>query len=41
MQKHQRTGHMTTSKITTIVISLHMSHHRNFKNYYLSYVSLM
>ena len=40
-QKRQRAGRMTTSEIMTIVISFHMSHHRDFKNYYLGYVSLM
>ncbi|AGH43511.1 transposase [Paraglaciecola psychrophila 170] len=32
---------MTTSEIMTIVVSFHMSHYRNFKNYYLGYVSLV
>ena len=40
-QKRQRAGRMTPSEIMTIVISFHMSHHRDFKNYYLGYVSLM
>jgi len=29
-QKRQRAGRMTTSEIMTIVISFHMSHHRDF-----------
>jgi IS5 family transposase len=32
---------MTTSEIMTIVVSFHMSHYRDFKNYYLRYVSLV
>ncbi len=35
IQKRRRAGRMTTSEIMTIVISFHMSHHRDFKNYYL------
>jgi hypothetical protein len=31
----QREGQMTTSEIMTIVVSFHMSHYRDFKNYYL------
>jgi hypothetical protein len=38
-QKRQRNGRMTTNEIMTIVVSFHMSHYRNFKNYYLTYVS--
>jgi hypothetical protein len=38
-QKRQREGQMTTSEIMTIVVSFHMSHYRDFKNYYLGYVS--
>lgn len=30
-QKRQRAGRMTTSEIMTIVISFHMSHHRDLK----------
>jgi hypothetical protein len=37
--KRQRSGRMTTSEIMTIVVSFHMSHYRDFKNYYLIYVS--
>ena len=40
-RKRQREGQMTTSEIMTIVVSFHMSHYRNFKNYYLGYVSLV
>jgi hypothetical protein len=40
-QKHQREGQLTTSEIMTIVASFHMSHYRDFKNYYLGYVSLV
>lgn len=40
-QKRQRDSRMTTSEIMTIVVSFHMSHYRDFKNYYLGYVSLM
>jgi hypothetical protein len=38
-QKRQRTGRMTTSEIMIIVVSFHMSHYRNSKNYYLICVS--
>jgi hypothetical protein len=37
----QREGQMTTSEIITIVVSFHMSHYRDFKNYYIGYVSLV
>jgi hypothetical protein len=30
---------MTTSEIMTIVVGFHMSHYRDFKNYYLGHVS--
>ncbi len=40
-RKRQREGQMTTSEIMTIVVSFHMSHYRDFKNYYLGYVSLV
>jgi hypothetical protein len=40
-RKLQREGQMTTSEIMTIVVSFHMSHYRDFKNYYLRYVSLV
>ena len=40
-QKRQRNGHMTTSELMTIVVGFHMSHYRDFKNYYLGYVSVM
>ncbi len=34
----QRDCRMSMSEIMTIIIGFHMSHHRNFKNYYLGYV---
>lgn len=37
--KRQRKGQMTTSEIMTIVVGFHMSHYRDFKNYYLGHVS--
>ncbi|AGH47475.1 transposase [Paraglaciecola psychrophila 170] len=37
----QREGQMTTYEIMTIVVSFHMSHYRDFKNYSLGYVSLV
>ncbi|WP_434339308.1 IS982 family transposase [Motilimonas cestriensis] len=40
-QKRRRDSRMSTSEIMTIVVSFHMSHYRDFKNYYLGYVSLM
>ena len=40
-RKRQREGQITTSEIMTIVVSFHMSHYRDFKNYYLRYVSLV
>ncbi len=38
-QKRQHNDRMTTSEIMTIVMSFHMSHYREFKNYYLIYAS--
>jgi len=38
-RKRQRECRMTMSEIMTIVISFHMSHYRDFKNYYIGYVS--
>jgi hypothetical protein len=35
-----RDGRLTTSKVMTIVIGFHMSHYRDFKNYYLGHVSV-
>jgi hypothetical protein len=29
---------MSISEMMTVIISFHMSHHRDFKNYYLGYV---
>lgn len=37
----QREGRMTNSEIMTIVINFHMSHYRDFKNYYRGYVAIM
>ena len=34
-----RESRMSTSEMMTIVIGFHMSHYRDFKNYYLGYVS--
>ncbi len=39
-QRH-RDSRMSMSEVMTIVIGFHMSHHRDFKNYYLGYVSLL
>ncbi len=38
-KKRQRSGRMATSEIITIIICFHMSHYRDFKNYYLGYIS--
>ena len=38
-QKCRRNGRMTTSEIMTILMCSHMSHYRDFKNYYLIHVS--
>ena len=35
----QRSSRMTTSEITTIIICFYISHYRDFKNYYLGYIS--
>ena len=37
--KRQRKGRMTESEIMTIIISFHMSNHRDFKNYYKGFVA--
>jgi hypothetical protein len=34
-QKRRRDSRLTTSEVMTIVIGFHMSHYRDFKNYYL------
>lgn len=39
-RKRRRSGQMTSSEIMTIIISFHQSHFRDFKNYYLTYVSV-
>jgi hypothetical protein len=38
-RKGQRKGRMTPSEIKSIIILFHMSHHRDFKNYYIGYIS--
>ena len=38
-KKRQRKGRMTPSEIMSIIILFHMSHHRDFKNYYIGYIS--
>lgn len=39
-RKRRRDGRMSISEIMTVVIGFHMSHHRDFKNYYTGYVSV-
>lgn len=36
----RRDGRMSISEIMTVVIGFHMSHHRDFKNYYTGYVAI-
>lgn len=38
-RKLQRKGRMTTSEVMTVIILFHMSHHRDFKNYYTGFIS--
>ena len=38
-RKRQRECRMSMSEMMTIIIGFHMSHHRDFKNYYLGYVA--
>jgi hypothetical protein len=38
-RKRQRDCRMSMSEIMTVIIGFHLSHHRDFKNYYLGYVS--
>ena len=38
-QKRKRSGRMTMSEIMTIIIAFHMSNHRDFKNYYIGFIS--
>ena len=38
-RKRQRKGRMTPSEIMSIIILFHMSHHRDFKNYHIGYIS--
>jgi hypothetical protein len=40
-QKRRRDSRLTTSEVMTIVVGFHMSHYRDFKNYYLGYVSVV
>ena len=37
-RKRQRDSRLSMSEIMTIVIGFHMSHHRDFKNYYQGYI---
>lgn len=37
-KKRQRKGQMQMSEIMTILIFFHMSHYRDFKNFYLGYM---
>lgn len=39
-RKRQRECRMSMSEIMTIIVGFHMSHHRDFKNYYLGYVKV-
>ena len=38
-RKRRRKGRMNASEIMTIIIGFHQSHFRDFRNYYLCYVS--
>lgn len=38
-KKRNRAGQLSTSEIMTIYIHFHQSHYRDFKNYYINYVS--
>lgn len=38
-QKRKRRSRLTMSEVMTIIIGFHMSHYRDFKNYYTGYVS--
>mgnify|MGYP000856709512 FL=1 len=37
-RKRQRAGRMNASEIMTIIIAFHMSHHRDFKNFYIGFL---
>jgi hypothetical protein len=39
IKKRDRAGQLSTSEIMTIYIHFHQSHYRDFKNYYINYVS--
>jgi len=38
-RKRQRAGRMTMSEVMTIIILFQMSHHRDFKNFYIGYLA--
>jgi hypothetical protein len=38
-RQRRRDSRMSISEMMTVVIGFHMSHHRDFNNYYLGYVS--
>ena len=38
-RKRQRAGRMTMSDVMTIIILFQMSHHRDFKNFYIGYLA--
>ena len=38
-RQRRRNSRMSISEMMTVVFGFHMSHHRDFKNYYLGYVS--
>ena len=39
-RKRKRKGRMDISEVMTIIIVFHMSHHRDFKNFYNGYIRL-
>lgn len=39
MRKRKRSGRMSMSEIMTIIIAFHISHHRDFKNFYTGYIA--
>ena len=38
-KRRKRRSRMTMSEVMTIIIGFHMSHHRDFKNYYIGYIA--
>ncbi len=38
-RKRKRSGRMSMSEIMVIIIAFHMSHYRDFKNYYIGYLA--